>query len=79
MPDDLDELEAELARYVHAHSHTAETAEGAHHHWLGTQPHWTVGQVRKVLRRMSRTGLLEAHVLPGGATLYRKKSAGSGE
>jgi Fe2+ or Zn2+ uptake regulation protein len=73
MPDDLDELEAEIARYVQEHGHAAETAEGAHRHWLPEHATWTLDQVREVLRRMSSARVLERHALPGGATLYRKK------
>jgi hypothetical protein len=79
MAHELDELEDTISRYLHEHRYAAETSEGAHRHWLLGQPRsWTVDQVREVLRRMTRAGLLEEHALPGGATLYRLRRAESG-
>jgi Fe2+ or Zn2+ uptake regulation protein len=72
MLDDISALEHELSKYVSAHVHAAETAEGAHRHWLSRQPPtWSLEQVREALRRMTDAGTLERHLLPGGVPLYR--------
>ena len=62
-------LQEAIAAYVRERANAAESAEGVQRSWLGGRA--PLDDVKRALDALVQSGVLVAHVLPGGTVVYR--------